>query len=171
METAELQKDISLKFRAYRKNKLDRNGWWSFIENGRSSHGELFDTVLHHVLDKHNVARNRLKNYLESPLFAFKIRKYCNLHLFTDIEPNEVVEVVSEKKVRIRTMDAVIQSAPKDFHKGGFSGNFADNNEQRWDCVSNPENPIETITLTKKGWGGGRYRMSDEPRKFYDYNF
>lgn len=101
----------------------------------------------------------------------FEIKQYCNLHLWSDIEPCEVVEVISPRKVRIRKMDAVIKTAPKEFHSGGFSGNFSDNDEQRWECKSNPENLTEVITLTKNGWGGGRYRMSDKPVKFYDYNF
>lgn len=171
METAELRKEISLKFREYRKDKLDNNDWWSFIEEGRKQNEVLFNTTLNQVFDIHRKARKRLKDYLESPLFVFKIRKYCNQYFHTDIEPWEVVEVITHKKVLIRKMDSVIKSAPKEFHQGGFSGNFSDNDEQRWECKSNPENLTEVITLTKNGWGGGRYRMSDKPVKFYDYNF
>lgn len=171
MEAAELRKEVSLKFREYRKDKIDTNDWWSFIEEGRKQHGELFNTALTKVLEIHNVARKRLKSYLESPLFVFKIRKYCNQYFHTDIEPWEVLEVITPKKVLIRKMDSVIKSAPKEFHAGGFSGNFSDNDEQRWECKSNPENYTEVITLTKNGWGGGRFRMSDKPVKFYDYNF
>lgn len=171
MKTAELRNEVRTTFRSYRKNEVDSKRWWDFINERRSEFGEEFNCVLRKVLDDHDTARRRLKKYLESALFRFKIRKYCNLHLFSDIEPCEVVEIISKRKVKIRKMDAVIKTAPKDFHAGGFSGNFSDNDQQRWECVSNSENEIEVITLTKNGWGCGRYKMSDQPRKFYDYNF
>ena len=103
------------------------------------------------------------------------IKPFCNLHLWTDVEPYEVVKVVSPKKVMIRKMDAVLKVAPQTFHQGGFAAHCEDNYSQRWECTSNSEYPFETITLTKKGWGKpgshGRYKMSDKPVKFYDYNF
>ena len=101
----------------------------------------------------------------------FEIKQYCNRVYHTDIDPCEVVRVINPRKVVIRKMDAVLKAAPKDLHEGGFMGNFSDNDSQKWECVSNPENPEYEITLTKKGWGGGCYRMSDKPVKFYDYNF
>ncbi len=98
-----------------------------------------------------------------------EIKKYCNEHHWTDIDPNEVVEIISPRKVAIRQMDAVLAKSPVQ-HIGGFCAH-TENDTQEWECVSNPEYPVQIITLTKKGWGGGRFRMSDSPRKFYDYNF
>jgi hypothetical protein len=104
-----------------------------------------------------------------------EIKPFCNLHLWSDIEPYEVVEVINPKKVLIRKMDAVLKVAPKTYHVGGFAAHCEDNMSQRWKCTSNPEYPLEGITLTKNGWGKtgshGLYRMSETPQKFYDYNF
>lgn len=171
MKTAELQKETAGLFRKYRKDQLVMDEWHKFIYERRAEHGELFNDILREILDNYDKVRNKLKSYLESPAYLFRIRKYCNLHLHTDIEPNEVIEVISPKKVKIRRMQSVQKVAPKEFHEGGFLGNFADNQSQQWECVSDPEGETEIIRLTKRGWGGGRYRMNDEPKKFYDYNF
>lgn len=175
METAELQqklqKEIRSAYRLYRKNEIGYNEWSPFIDRIKAQYGSAATDALSAVLNHANEVQRRLRDYKSSDLFRFRIRKYCNQYFHTDIEPWEVLQVISEKKVLIRKMDAVIKSAPKEFHAGGFSGNFSDNDEQRWECKSNPENYTEVITLTKNGWGGGRFRMSDKPVKFYDYNF
>ena len=104
-----------------------------------------------------------------------EIKKYANLHLFTDIEPYEVVRKISDMTVEIRKMDYVQTKFPKEFHKGGFSGYYSDNEAQEYEYSSNPENKVVRIRYSKsrKGWFRGSFRhiMSDKPRRFYDYNF
>lgn len=100
----------------------------------------------------------------------FEIKKFCNRHLFSDVDPFEVIRVVSEKCVEIRAMNAECVKPAELLGVGGFCANF-DNFSQKWNCTSNENNPIERIRLGKRGWGSGMFRMSDKPVRFYDYNF
>lgn len=100
----------------------------------------------------------------------FEIKQYCNRYAYSDVYPCEVVKVISPRKVLLRRMDTVLKQKAVMEGVGGFAANF-DNYTQRWEYVSNPENTVFEITLTKKGWGNGSYKMSDKPIMFYDYNF
>jgi hypothetical protein len=101
---------------------------------------------------------------------------YANRIGWTDVNPCEIVKTISEKTLEIREMDAERDPTWKpDWHPGGFSGHCSNQYSQRWDIASNENNPVIRIRLSKnKGWQdkhGQRYKLSDEPRKFYDYNF
>jgi hypothetical protein len=104
------------------------------------------------------------------------IRDYCNRSGYSDTYPFEVVRVVSDRCVEIREMDAVQTGFPKHFIKGGFLAHCADNHAQEWECSSNEENPVIRVRWSKANerwqdkWGQ-HYYMSNNPRKFYDYNF
>ena len=99
--------------------------------------------------------------------------KYANYHGYSDIDPFEVVRVVSDKTIEIREMTAEQNPAVKPtFTVGGFSAHS--DNVQDWFIKSNPANPVIRIRLGKHGWKdahGRKFRLADEPRKFYDYNF
>lgn len=102
--------------------------------------------------------------------------KYANYIGYSDVEPYEVVNVISDKTVEIRAMDAVQDRSVKmNFVPGGFSAVCTNIGDQKWNITSNPENKIFRIRLSKnKGWKdahGRRFQLSDSPRKFYDYNF
>jgi hypothetical protein len=99
------------------------------------------------------------------------IKKYCNEYLYSDVQPYEVVRVISPVTVEIRQMDTKQIIFPKERFVGGFIANTADNDHQKYEYISNPENPIMRLRLGKKGWGNGKFVMSDKPIKFYDYNF
>ena len=46
--------------------------------------------------------------------------------------------------------------------------------DQRWIISSSADAPVVRIRLGKQGWkdaNGRRFQLSDEPVKFYDYNF
>ncbi len=105
-----------------------------------------------------------------------EIRKYANHHLWTDINPYEVVRKISDITVEVRKMEATLKKAPSEFHQGGFVGNYADNNSQEWEYESIPDSEVIRIRWSKSkgGWFspiGERFVMSDTPQKFYDYNF
>ena len=100
--------------------------------------------------------------------------KYANMLGYSDVEPYEVVKVISDKTIEIRAMDSKALPWKRDFHPGGFFGHTSNQNEQKWDITSNEDNPVFRIRLGKKGWknaGGSRFQLADEPRKFYDFNF
>jgi hypothetical protein len=101
-----------------------------------------------------------------------EIKKYCNQYFYTDVEPFEVVKVISPKIVEIRPMKAIPVRLPQDFHAGGFSGHYADNWNQSYTYESIPDAPTERVHWSeKKQQWTGRRRMSDKPIYFYDYNF
>ena len=115
--------------------------------------------------------------------------KFANHLGYSDINPYEVVRVVSDKCIEIRAMDAEPIKWKKDIVQGGFSHHVKNQDEQKWDITSNEANPIVRIRLNKSkretfniktGWTnllewknkyGDRYKLSDKPIKFYDYNF
>ena len=102
-------------------------------------------------------------------------KKYANQLGYSDVEPYEVVKVISEKTIEIRAMDTEALPWKRDFHPGGFFGHTSNQNEQKWNITSNENNPVFRIRLSKnKGWrsaGGSRFQLADKPRKFYDFNF
>ena len=101
--------------------------------------------------------------------------KYANKIGYSDITPFEVVNVISEKTMEVREMQATIDPTWKpEFHVGGFSAHCSNQNEQRWTYESIEDRQVIRIRLRKDGkWYSkqGRHVLADEPRKFYDYNF
>ena len=108
-------------------------------------------------------------------------KKYCNQHGYTDINPYEVIRVVSDKCLEIRSMKAEKNPDYKpDFVAGGFSAHCTNNRDQKWIITSDPQGHTIKVRKrkTQKNYGEGiywhntaRYRISDKPYKFYDYNF
>lgn len=100
---------------------------------------------------------------------------YANHIGYSDINPFEIVRVVSDKTIDIREMDAERDESVKlEFHVGGFSAHCSNQRNQKWFINSNESNPVVRIRLGKNGWKdahGRRYALSDDPVKFYDYNF
>ena len=101
--------------------------------------------------------------------------QYANHIGYSDVNPFEIVRKISEKTIEIRAMNADRDSSWKpDFVAGGFCGTVVNQRDQRWIISSNPDSPIVRIRLGKFGWkdaSGRRYQLSNEPVKFYDYNF
>jgi len=101
---------------------------------------------------------------------------YANHFGYTDINPFEVVRVISDKTLEVRAMDAIRdESVDLQWVPGGFSFHCVNQADQKWLIKSNPSNRIVRIRLSKnKGWqdkDGRRFELSDKPTKFYDYNF
>jgi len=107
------------------------------------------------------------------------MKKFCNQHLYTDIEPFEVVRVISEKTIEIRKMKCVELDWGKHFIPGGFAFHVPDQQNQKWIITSDETQPVVRARLNKpKGYKHGfwrsdygRHYLADEPIKFYDYNF
>ena len=110
-----------------------------------------------------------------------EIRKYCNYHGYSDVYPYEVVRVISDQTVEVREMDARLKEGWKqDVVLGGFAGHTI-NNGGEWDIESNEDNPLIRARwskargqwqVKKADWDAPmRMNMSDQPRKFRDYNF
>lgn len=101
--------------------------------------------------------------------------KYANQIGYSDIHPYEIIERRTERKLIIRAMATLELEWEKEVYAGGFSAHFANQDKQKWDIQPNEQGHEVAIRLHKDGhWydtDGSRYRLSDKPSKFYDYNF
>ena len=102
--------------------------------------------------------------------------KYANQIGYSDINPFEIIRVISDKTIEIREMNAERDDSVKmEFIPGGFFAHCTNQNDQKWIITSDEENPVFRIRISKnRGWQdkyGRRYSLADSPRKFYDYNF
>jgi len=105
-----------------------------------------------------------------------EIKPYANNHLYSDVEPFEVLRTISPICVEVRAMRTVQTRFPQEFHAGGFSGHYADNyGGQDYDYFQDETQPVIRIRFSKakRQWQGshGRFYMNDKPYKHYDYNF
>jgi hypothetical protein len=100
---------------------------------------------------------------------------YANQIGYTDITPYEVVRIVSDKCLEIRAMRYERDNKMAlDFRVGGFSAHCVNQEDQKWIITPCPGNDVFKIRANKNGWTdkwGNRYKLSDIPRRFYDYNF
>lgn len=100
---------------------------------------------------------------------------YANHIAYSDINPCEIVRVISNKTIDVRWMDAERdESVQLEWLPGGFAGHCINQRDQKWIITSNADNPVVRIRLCKNGWRdkhGRRYALNDKPIKFYDFNF
>lgn len=95
---------------------------------------------------------------------------------YSDINPYEVIKVVSEKCIEIREMKAEKNPNFKPvFVAGGFSAICLNQGNQEWIIEPDESRPVIRIRANKKlGWAdkyGKKFILSDKPVKYYDYNF
>ena len=115
-------------------------------------------------------------------------RQYINYTLFTDVEPYEVIEMNAKgTRAKVRKLNAKLDPTWKpEWVPGGFAGHCTNNREQRWVFSEDPEGEVRQMSLRLKNtaaehWQfvgeptsrciGSKGRLSDQPRKFHDYNF
>lgn len=100
---------------------------------------------------------------------------YANHLGYSDVNPFEIIRRVSDKTLEVRAMRAERDPSWKpDFVPGGFCGTVVNQRDQQWIISSDSQGAVVRIRLGKQGWkdrNGRRYELSDEPVKFYDYNF
>lgn len=101
--------------------------------------------------------------------------KYANHLGYSDIDPYEVIRVVSDKTLEVREMHCERDESVKlEFHIGGFSAHCSNQRDQNWFITPDEQGRVFRIRLGKNGWKdahGRRFALGDEPVKFYDYNF
>ena len=100
---------------------------------------------------------------------------YANQIGYSDVNPYEVVKVISDKTMVVRAMKAEKAEWEMDFREGGFFGRVMNQNEQKWDITPDENATPFRIRLSKnRGWrcaGGAHFEIDNKPIKFYDYNF
>ena len=103
------------------------------------------------------------------------MNQYANHYGYSDINPFEVVRVVSDKTIEVREMNAERDNSVKlEFHVGGFSAHCSNQHDQKWHITSDDTAPVIRIRLGKQGWKdayGRRFKLADKPVHFHDYNF
>lgn len=117
---------------------------------------------------------------LKSP----KKGQFINFRSYTDINPFEIVEVKTYKKVVTRGMKCRLKEEEEnkpDTVVGGFVGHTTNGRNLKYEIKSNPDGATTTFSLRKDGlWrpvgqpchaGGCVGRLQEEPVYYYDYNF
>tara|TARA_R110000824_G_scaffold400206_1_gene607235 strand:- start:1167 stop:1481 length:315 start_codon:yes stop_codon:yes gene_type:complete len=100
---------------------------------------------------------------------------YANRHGHTDIEPVEIVRVISAKTLEVREMRASENLVELTFNVGGFSAHSPDQHKQAYKIVSDLDAP--TYRIRRNGQGrwldkyGRRHVLADKPINFFDVNF
>ena len=110
--------------------------------------------------------------------------KYINYTIYTDTDPYEVLEISKSGKTAIvRPLNSTRSNQDDDdFAPGGFCGHTSHGQYgQQWSFSSNEDNFTKKMSLRKDGFWrfvgdkvtsrGCVGTLSDEPYKYYDYNF
>lgn len=94
---------------------------------------------------------------------------------YSDVDPYEIVRVVSPKTIELRQVHAELDPNWKpEIVSGGYAGHCTNQHTQKWNYKSNPDGGVIRARMRKDGYfhsAAGRHSLNTEPRKFYDYNF
>jgi hypothetical protein len=100
---------------------------------------------------------------------------YANEICYSDVNPFEIVKVVSDNIIEVREMKAEELPWKKDFYHGGFFGHVANQKDQKWKITSNEDAPVYRAHKRKDGYfwskSARKFRLANAPYKFHDYNF
>lgn len=104
------------------------------------------------------------------------MKNFFNHYSYSDVTPYEVVRVISEQTVEVRRMSyELLNKEELVFNVGGFCAHSPNQNVQKYSYSSDESAPVVRVRLNNKGvWKdahGNKFSPSDEPRRFYDYNF
>ena len=113
-----------------------------------------------------------------------KERKFINYTTYSDTSPYEVIAIsASGKTAQVRPMISERTNREQDeVIPGGFCAHTSHPHGQLWAHEPDEEADVKTMTLRKNDvWqfkgqatsrGSGGYGvLSDQPQKYYDYNF
>ena len=173
-----LMKDIDSQITIYRKE----------IEELRTSSNKNGESLQELTLKQKNIKEELMLLREKRDEFMSKIDSiekeladvlYLNEMLYSDVNPYEVVEMITPNKWVIRELDTALKPKAKrdiqeSFCPGGFVGHV-DNGYQEWDIRVNEKNPLITVFRGRKNRyfkiGGMPMSMTLSPIKIYDFNF
>jgi hypothetical protein len=98
------------------------------------------------------------------------IGKYINRVLYSDVDPvGKIVGIKGKTKVLIQPISASENKTKMDFIPGGFSAHCTNMYDQSYEFYEDGE--VFEATLSKTAMKKRFWSISQNPRKFYDYNF
>lgn len=100
--------------------------------------------------------------------------KFFAHYAYSDINPYEVVRIISDNTIEVRAMKTDFNFSECEFVKGGFSAVCVNPSAQTVKITSHENWPVERIRRTKKGWMRGRHTkfgLTETPKARYDVNF
>lgn len=170
-EIEQLDKETEAARMELEKRKLNHDS-----EEYKKAFGEFWRAVGQPNKDKKEQLQREANHCRIRSLEKF----YCNRHLYTDIQPYEVIEVQSDTQLKLRSMNYVqtqgsVDRLRESFEPGGFMGHF-DNSVQEWICTPDPKG----ITVIVRRHRDGHfyepnddipYVLSDRPVRYRDFNF
>ena len=173
-----LMKDIDSQITIYCKE----------IKELRKSANKNSESLQELTLKQQNIKEELMSLHEKKDEFVSKIDSiekeladvlYLNEMLYSDVNPYEVIEMITPNKWVIRELDTALKpEARKNIHEsfcpGGFAGHV-DNDCQEWDITVNEKNPLITVFRGRKNKyfkiGGMPMSMTLSPIKIYDFNF
>lgn len=101
---------------------------------------------------------------------------YANQIGYSDITPFEVIRVVSDKCLEVRSMNYTQTNRDEMvFHVGGFAAHCSNQADQKWDITPDAEGYVFKIRKNVRGtWKskhGDTFAVEAQPRRRYDFNF
>ena len=98
------------------------------------------------------------------------IGKYINQVLWSDVNPiGKIVGVKGKTKVLIQPVEAGPNKAKMEYIPGGFAGHCVNQYDQQYDFSEVGE--VFEASLSNSSMKRNFWRIGDNPRKFYDFNF
>jgi len=98
------------------------------------------------------------------------IGKYINRVLFSDVDPvGKIVGIKGKTKVLIQPVEASENKTKMNFEPGGFSVVCTNQYKQSYDFTEVGE--VFEVSLSNSSMKKRFWKLSETPRKFYDYNF
>ena len=160
-------------YEVYETTIIDGKKDPSFFKAGFNAKQEALDYI--------QETNDRMDKFGRHPkiVHEYNIKKvdvdYANEICYSDVNPYEIVKVVSDKIIEVREMKAEELPWKKDFHPGGFFGHMANQRDQKWKITSNEDAPVYRAHKRKDGYfwakSARKFTLAETPRKFHDYNF
>lgn len=168
-EIAELQKQCDEEYRKLPDVSHDSKEWL-----------EAFDGYFQKISKPNRAKIDQLKKEAEYCRIRSLDKFYCNRHLYSDVQPYEVIEIISDNRLKLRGMNYVqtqgsVERLRESFSPGGFLGHF-DNSVQEWICTPDTTGIVVEVRRRKDGHfyevnGSIPYVLSDKPIRYRDFNF
>jgi hypothetical protein len=105
---------------------------------------------------------------------ALNIGDGVSVSVWSDVDAYTIVKKTATT-ITLRADTATLLNRDElRFIPGGFAAHCSNQRDQRWTITSDTSNKVIRIRLGKTGWKdahGRKFKLSEQPHKFFDYNF